>query len=600
MLEFCLYLVSGLGYGLYFDLNPLETILVAIVLVCAFRGVWHSHSWLCSEGSVIRRFWRAWTQLARRQRTAVAAVFLFALGIRAALLPLLPAPQPVVTDEFSHLLIADTLAHGRLTNPTHPMWEHFESIHTIQQPTYNSDYFPGQGAVLALGKLAGHPWIAAWLLCAAMCAALCWMLQAWVPPAWALFGALLAVFRFGIASYWVNGYYGGCLAAAGGALVLGAYPRLLRKPAVSTSLLLGLGLVAIGYSRPFEGVVFAVPAVAGITFALLKKRARLWAFVPAAAVALAGLTGLLVYSKAVTGDPLRAPYAVNQATYGWPMTLPWFHPPEVQFRHAELRRYYDFEKDAHTRDSSVVAELKLSVLKAQNIWRFYFGPALSIPLVMLPAVWRNRRKRLLFIAGGLTLLATLTEIATVPHYAAPATACFLAVLVLCFRQLCAKRHGVALTIAAPAIMLLILGVRIGLQKLDLPFTQEVNFQSWCCVQPGNPNKPRVLAMLEKSGGRHLVIVKPKIDPANIFQWIYNDADIDASPVVWARDMGSQGNRRLLDYFRDRQIWLLDPNTNPPVLARYSLNGDGAESQIDVDASPSKLGFHETPRPRPPA
>jgi hypothetical protein len=149
-------------------------------------------------------------------------------------------------------------------------------------------------------------------------------------------------------------------------------------------------------------------------------------------------------------------------------------------------------------------------------------------------------------------------------------------------------------------MLLILGVRIGLQKLDLPFTQEVNFQSWCCVQPGNPNKPRVLAMLEKSGGRHLVIVKPKIDPANIFQWIYNDADIDASPVVWARGMGSQGNRRLLDYFRDRQIWLLDPNTNPPVLARYSLNGDGAESQIDVDASPSKLGFHETPRPRPPA
>ena len=44
--------------------------------------------------------------------------------------------------------------------------------------------------------------------------------QAWVPPAWALFGATLAVFRFGIASYWVNGYYGGCLAALGGALLL--------------------------------------------------------------------------------------------------------------------------------------------------------------------------------------------------------------------------------------------------------------------------------------------------------------------------------------------------------------------------------------------
>ena len=39
MLEFFLYLVFGLGYGLYFDLNPLETVLVAIVLVCALRGV---------------------------------------------------------------------------------------------------------------------------------------------------------------------------------------------------------------------------------------------------------------------------------------------------------------------------------------------------------------------------------------------------------------------------------------------------------------------------------------------------------------------------------------------------------------------------------
>lgn len=553
MLEFFLFLVSGAGYGFYFDLNPLETALAAIAILGIFRG------W--APAFPISRAWRAWTRLAHRPKTAVTSVFALALFTRAALLPVLPIPKPVVTDEFSHLLLADTLARGRLTNPTHAMWVHFESIHIIQKPTYNSDYFPGQAALLALGKIAGHPWIAVWLSCALMCATLCWTLQAWVPPAWALLGGLLAVLRFGIASYWVNGYYGGCLAATGGALVLGAYPRLLRKPSVATSLLFGLGLAVIGFTRPFEGLAVAVPAAAGIGRALWKKQLPFRFSIPAAAVAAATLAALLVYSKAVTGDPLRAPYAVNQSIYGWPMTLPWFHPPQVQFRHEELRRYYDYEKQVHDRSASLLGELKYSTVKAQEIWRFYFGPALSIALVMLPRVWRSQRLRLLWIAGALTVLAALIETGNSPHYSACATACFLAILVECFR--CRSRKvRMPLALAAPMIMVLILGVRVGLQTLHLPFTQEVNFQSWCCVQPGDPNKARILAMLEKIGGRHLVLVKPKTDPANLFQWIYNAADIDASKVVWARDMGAQENEALLRYFQDRQVWVLDPNVNP--------------------------------------
>ena len=71
------------------------------------------------------------------------------------------------------------------------------------------------------------------------------------------------------------------------------------------------------------------------------------------------------------------------------------------------------------------------------------------------------------------------------------------------------------------------------------------------------------------GGRHLVLVKPKTDPDNVFQWIYNDADIDASRVVWARDMGPQENAELLSYFRDRTVWLLDVNAKPVRMVRWS-------------------------------
>jgi hypothetical protein len=566
MLEFLIFVVSGLGYALYFDLNLLEAAFVAVVVLCIYRG------WV--PKFPVLPAWRAWAKFASRRKTAVAAVFFSALAIRAALLPVLPVPRPVVTDEFSQLLLADTLAHGRLTNPTHPMWLHFESIHIIQKPTYNSDYFPGPAAILALGMLVGHPWIAVWILCAAMCAALCWMLQAWLPPAWALFGAMLAVLRFDIGSYWINSYYGGCLAALGGALVLGAYPRFLKRPSISLSLVLALGAIAIGYTRPFEGLAVCVPVAVALAIALRKQPRVYWMCMPAAALVLAAVAALLVYSKAVTGDALRAPYAVNQATYGWPMTLPWFHPQDVTLRNVELRRYYDYEREVHDRSSSLLGELKYSTLKFQETWRFYFGPALSIPLLMLPVFWRSRRIRLLLVCGGLTILASLVETGAAPHYSAAATGCFLAAVAEGTRRLHRVRRqgrpiGLQLAIAAPAIMLAILALRISLEQMHLPFTQAVNFESWCCVQPGNRNKARVMETLQKIGGKHLVIVKPKNNKDDFFQWIYNDADIDQAPVVWARDIDPEQDRALLEYFRDRTVWQLDPNAQPARLTPFS-------------------------------
>ena len=70
------------------------------------------------------------------------------------------------------------------------------------------------------------------------------------------------------------------------------------------------------------------------------------------------------------------------------------------------------------------------------------------------------------------------------------------------------------------------------------------------------DRTNVIGRLAQDPNRHLVFVRYGSGHSFHREWVYNRADIDAAQIVWARDMGSYENRKLLEYYSDRRTWLL--------------------------------------------
>jgi hypothetical protein len=551
--------------------------LIAVVLVFLFPKL---------GDTFFRKIETALGNLARRRGLAVLTVGLLALGARAALLPILPVPVPGIHDEFGYLLTADTFAHGRVTNPTHPMWIHFESFHIIHQPTYCSMFYPAQGLFLALGQVVGgHPFVGVWLSMGLMCAAICWMLQGWLPPKWALLGGFLAVIRLGTFSYWANSYWGGAVAATGGALVLGALPRIKQHQRVRDALLLGAGFAILANSRPYESLFFSLPVIGALAVWLLRQKGPAFQLalrrivLPLGAVLLVCAGAMLYYFWRTTGNPFRTPYSVTLATYFVAPPFPWQSlSPEPAYHHPVMRTFFLSWTDLYQ-----FARLHPGLLAAGKLyllWSFFLGPILSIPFVLLTIVLPHATSykdipgetRFLLLVFLITGIGMALPIYSNPHYAAPLTCVFYALPLIAMRsvrQHAGEQTGAALTRVVPLVCLAMLLIRAAsppLLRIPPPTT---TVYSWCSPQFQILDRARVMDTLRTLTGSHLVIVRYNKTHNPVNEWVYNEADIDGANVVWARDMGDAANQELLKYFDNRRVWLVEPDNAPPRLTPYS-------------------------------
>lgn len=502
--------------------------------------------------SLVFRFRPAWRDFALAYFRRIAArpylpyviVGLFPVCLRLLAIYWRSVPEPLMHDEFNHLLVADTLLHGRLANPPHPFWRHLETIYVLQQPSYASSYPLGQGAMLALGiLLTGHAWGGVLLSAALMCAAILWMLRAWLDPAWSFLGALLPSVIFCVATVFVDTYWGGPLSAAAGAILFGALAR--GMPALAVAAWSVIWLI-----RPFEAACLAL-----VVGAVLLVRARKWAgrdWVKLALCLVPVMALTLWHNYRVTGSPWLLPYQLSQQVYGVPQSMRFQTVvPRPALGAKFLEDSYVWQLGArHELDADWPGRI------ADKLYRFggfFIDYYFLIPCLLFP--WVRIRHRW-WIAGSCLalLLGNLFYPFFFYHYAAPLTGLvMLAALSGCV-YLRRFRWGPFL-VAVLLVCTVFRPVREGMHARFQPVGTALM----------RKDRHNVELRLGAIPGRHLVFVQYAPDHDFHREWVYNGAEIDSARIVWARPVDPESDAAFRRYLSSDHVWRWEPDTMPPTL-----------------------------------
>jgi hypothetical protein len=277
----------------------------------------------------------------------------------------------------------------------------------------------------------------------------------------------------------------------------------------------------------------------------------------------------------------------------------------------------------------------LSRRKAGFFWDFFLGPVLSIPLLAIIWLLRERHVRLLLLQCGLSFAGLFIVVWFLPHYAAPMMATLVLLILVGLRRLHTWRFlnqpvgaGIVRLIVlfnllipavyfitvhysllsgfwafapgdSPAKGILLLVVLVlaiwlvrmqsvratELQVLELPLLIFAMLQVCIAQRNFHPThflydsgyseftRSAVVRRLDALPGQHLVLVRYTRDPNFGQEYVYNRADIDGAKIVWAREIPGVDTAPLLNYFRNREVWLFEPDRDNERVIPYSRDSN---------------------------
>lgn len=508
-----------------------------------------------------------------KKSTALTCALLFFLSFSSCLLfaAFKGWPIPSLHDEYSYLLAADTFAEGRLSNPSHPLAAHFETFHVLQHPSYSSKYPPLPGLLLALGQLLGHPALGIYIISALTVAGIYWALRELFSHLWSLFGSFLAWSQFAPYSFYSFSYMGGNSSALGACLLLGAALRLLSRtdPSPRHAVLLSLGAFVLAASRPFEGFILCsltgLLLSAHFLLSLSPALRRLWLtrlFPPAALVMILGAAFILFHNYRVTGHAFDLPYSAYENSHSnTPLFIPGTPRAATLPDTPHLR---EFEKQFTV--AGFLEQGKKSywqrfgercqiALEAFIPWWFP-----GIILLLLSATSSRPWTWFAWSAIFLVIAACSFTVWFSPHYLGGLLPFFCLLAVTGAVQLSRFRcsgHAWGFHLLRTSIWFLFF--------LQVTATL-VAPAAMARAEPFASRRLAIQHKLESLPGPDLILVSYGPRASVHEEWVYNRADIDHAPVVWAHSLDPAQDQKLMNYFSNRRIWRLqvDEKASEPV------------------------------------